>query len=330
VSRRSLTVAVEHWPLNRPFTIARGTKTEAVVVVATITDPPSGARGRGECVPYPRYGESADGVAAMIEASAPAIEAGADREEVGRLLPAGAARNAIDCALWDLEAKLCGRSAAALAGLPVLDAVITAETIAIDTPAAMAAAAALVADRPLLKVKVGGDGVLERVTAVRAAAPRSRLVVDANEGWSAPLLMALMDPLAALGVEMIEQPLPADGDAAIAGLRPPLVLCADESCHGAGDVAGLADRYQAINVKLDKAGGLTEAMRTVEAARRQGLGLMVGCMVATSLAIAPALLLAATADVVDLDGPLWLARDRSPGLAFDRGWIRPAGPALWG
>ncbi len=330
MSSRSLTVAVEHWPLNRPFTIARGTKTEAIVVVVTITDRPSGARGRGECVPYPRYGETVDGVAAMIEALASAIEAGAEREEVGQRLPAGAARNAVDCALWDLEAKLVGHSVATLAGLSVPDAIVTAETIAIDTPSAMAAAAALLADRPLLKVKVGSDDVLERVKAVRVAAPRSRLVVDANEGWSGSLLMALMDPLAALGVEMVEQPLPADGDAVIAGLRPPLVLCADESCRTAGDVGRIADRYQAINVKLDKAGGLTEALRVADAARRHGLGLMVGCMVSTSLAIAPAVLLAGMADVVDLDGPLWLALDRSPGLTFDRGWIRPASPALWG
>jgi L-alanine-DL-glutamate epimerase-like enolase superfamily enzyme len=330
VSRRSLDLAVERWPLKKPFAIARGTKTEAVVVVATITDRESGARGRGECVPYARYGETVDGVVAAIDGVRGAIESGAERAEVERQLPPGAARNALDCALWDLEAKASGRRVADLLGMAAPVAVPTAETIAIEPPEAMAAAAAALADRPLLKVKVGADDVLARLRAVRAAAPRPRIVVDANEGWTAELLVALSEPLARLGVTMIEQPLPAGSDDVIAGFRPPLTLCADESCHTEADVVRLADRYQAVNIKLDKAGGLSGALRTATAARRHGLGIMVGCMVATSLAMAPALLLAASADVVDLDGPLWLRRDRDHGLVFDRGWVGPADTTLWG
>jgi L-alanine-DL-glutamate epimerase-like enolase superfamily enzyme len=328
--KRRLRVGIERWPLARPFAIARGTKREAVIVVAEIVDLEAGARGRGECVPYPRYGETAEGVVAQILAVKDALEAGADRDEINQRLPPGAARNAIDCALWDLAAKRSGRCVRALIGLPPAVAVATAETIVIDEPHAMGAAAARLADRPLLKVKVGDDRVVERIAAVRAAAPRSRLMIDANEGWTAELLLALLEPLAALGVSMIEQPLPAGEDGVLSGLRPPLTLCADESFHVARDVAAMAERYQAVNLKLDKTGGLTQALAAAAAARRSGLSLMVGCMVATSLAIAPALLLADAADVVDLDGPLWLQADRENGLVYRNGWIEPAAPALWG
>lgn len=328
MSRRRCTVAVQTWALARAFTIARGTKTAAEVICVEIDD--DGNVGRGECVPYPRYGETAARVAGDIERLRPAIEAGLSRQELQDLLPAGAARNALDCALWDLEAKASGRRVWELAGLAPPAAIVTAETIAIDSPQAMAAAAARLADRPLLKIKVGADAVLERVGAVREAAPLARLIVDANEGWSGELLMAVCEPLAALGVEVIEQPLRAGDDDAIAGFRPELTLCADESCHTVADLIRLADRYQMVNVKLDKAGGLTGAIALVAAAREHGIGLMIGCMVATSLAIAPAQLLAGQADFVDLDGPLWLAADRQPGLRFEAGWLYPAEPALWG
>lgn len=301
-----------------------------MVVVASIRDLATGRCGRGESVPYGRYGERPETTLAEVEALRPAIEAGADRTEVERLLPAGAARNAIDCALWDLEAKISGRSVAELLGLPAPAPVLTAETIGLGTAEEMAAAGGARADRPLLKVKVGPNNVVECLAAVRQAAPRPRLIIDANEAWSAAQLLALIEPLAALGVSLIEQPLPAGEDRVLAGFRPPLTLCADESCHTAADVARLADRYQAVNVKLDKAGGLTEALRVAAEARQRGLGLMVGCMVSTSLAIAPALLLAANADVVDLDGPLWLREDRQPALHFERGWIAPASRDLWG
>lgn len=325
---RRCTIAVQSWALARPFTIARGTKTDAEVVCVEIDE--GGAIGRGECVPYRRYGETTAGVATDIQRMRSAIETGVTRQELQDLLPAGAARNALDCALWDLEAKASGRPVWELAGLAPPVPSITAETIVIDTPEAMAAAAARLADRPLLKIKVDADAVIERVGAVREAAPLARLIVDANEGWTGELMMQVCEPLAALGVEMIEQPLPADADDSIAGFRPSLTVCADESCHTVADLERLADRYQMVNVKLDKAGGLTAALALAAAAREHGLGLMVGCMVATSLAIAPGQLLAAQADFVDLDGPLWLAADRQPGLRFNAGWLYPAEPGLWG
>jgi len=325
---RALTVSTERWPLERPFTISRGTKSEAAVVVIEIED--HGARGRGECVPYPRYGESTATVTQQIEALSAAIAGGLDRNSLQSALPAGAARNAVDCALWDLEAKQRGRRAWDLAGLAPPPPAVTAETIGLDTPAEMAAAARALADRPLLKIKLGADEVVERVRAVREAAPAARLVVDANEGWTAALLQRSCDALAELGVEMIEQPLPAGEDGALAGLSLPIALCADESCHTAADLPALADRYRMVNIKLDKTGGLTEALRLADTARDAGFAIMVGCMVGTSLAMAPATLLAADAQVVDLDGPLWLAKDREPPLRFDNGTIHPPEPALWG
>ncbi len=325
---RAVKVGVERWPLNRPFTISRGTKTEAEVVIVELEE--DGARGRGECVPYPRYGETAAAVAHQIEALSAAIAGGLDRERLQPLLPAGAARNAVDCALWDLEAKQRGRRAWDIAGLPPPSSVVTAETIGLDTPAEMARAAAGLSDRPLLKIKLGADQVVERVRAVRSAAPMARLVVDANEGWTPELLRQSCAALVDLGVEMIEQPLPAGNDGALDGLALPIVLCADESCHTAADLPSLAGRYGMINIKLDKSGGLTEGLRLAAAARDAGFAIMVGCMVGTSLAMAPATLLGPFAQVVDLDGPLWLARDREPALRFSGGTVAPPEPALWG
>ncbi len=325
---RRLRVRRESWPLARPFSIARGTKTSADVVVAEIED--DGIVGRGECVPYARYGETIEGVVARLEIERGAIADGLDRHALQTRLPAGAARNALDCALWDFDAKAAGRPAWEMAGVAPPQPTVTAETIGLDNPEAMGRAAARLAGRPLLKIKLDGEHIVERVTAVRTAAPKARLIVDANEAWDLARLDAAGPALAALGVAMIEQPLPAACDAALAGYRGPIALCADESMHTAADIAGLAPRYQMVNIKLDKAGGLTEALRAVAAARAAGLGIMVGCMVCTSLAIAPALLLAAAAGVVDLDGPLWLARDRAPALHYRDGLLLPAPAALWG
>ena len=325
-----LTARAERFRLHTPFVIARGVKEAAEVVVAEITD--GVHTGRGECGPNARYGENPAGVVAQIAALAPAVAAGLDRAGLQAALPAGAARNAIDCAFWDLEAKRAGRSAWQLAGqdfapLPVL----TAFTLSIGTPAEMAAAASANAARPLLKIKLGtgaGDG--ERLAAVREAAPKARLIVDANEGWSAADWVALGPQLAAAGVELVEQPLPAAADAALAGLPRPVPLCADESCRDRAGLAGLIGRYDAVNIKLDKTGGLTEALALADAAAVLGLELMVGCMLGTSLAMAPALLVAGRARWVDLDGPLLLAEDRTPPLPVAAGMLGPAAAALWG
>lgn len=326
---RRLAVRHESWPLARPFAIARGMKTAAEVVVAEIDD--GGARGRGECVPYARYGESVEGVVTAIAALAEAIAGGMDRDALQAAVPAGAARNALDCALWDLEAKRADVRAWELAGLPPPQPARVAATLSLDVPAAMAAAAAdaVATGATLLKVKVGGDGVLERLAAVRGAAPGARLVIDANEGWTLALLERLVEPLRGLGVEMIEQPLPAGRDDALAGFASPVPLCADESVHTGADLDRL-EGYGMVNVKLDKTGGLTAALPLVAAARARGLAVMVGCMVSTSLAMAPATLLSEGAAIVDLDGPLWLARDREPALSYAGSLIRPPERALWG
>jgi len=324
----SLTARAETWPLARPFAISRGVKTEARVVVAEVGD--GSHRGLGECVPYARYGETVEAVLAELEAMAEAVAGGLDRAELRSAMPAGAARNALDCALWDLEAKRSGQRAWDLAGLESPGAVVTAETLGIDSPEAMGARAAELAERPLLKVKVDAERVLERMTAVRVSAPTTRLVVDANEAWDIDLLREVAGPLAELDVEMIEQPLPAGDDAALAGFDSPVTLCADESGHGVDDLAGLAGRYRMLNIKLDKTGGLTAALDFAAAARAAGLEIMVGCMVGTSLAMAPALLLAADAKVVDLDGPVWMAEDREAPLVFNNGVIQPPPPELWG
>jgi L-alanine-DL-glutamate epimerase-like enolase superfamily enzyme len=281
-------------------------------------------------VPYARYGESVEGVAAAIQALAPALAAGLDRDGLQTVLPPGAARNALDCAFWDLEAKRAGARAWEIAGLPEPRPVVTAYTLSLDAPAAMRAKAAENADRPLLKIKLGGPGDLDRLRAVREGAPAARLIVDANEGWSPADYAALAPALVALGVELVEQPLPAGDDAALAALARPLPVCADESAHDAASLAALAGRYDMVNLKLDKTGGLTAALAAKAEAERLGLGVMVGCMLASSLAMAPALILAQGAAVVDLDGPLLLARDRDHGIVYDAAGAHPPDRALWG
>jgi len=329
---RRLSARAETWPLAKPFTIARGRKVAAEVVVARIDDDDEARQGWGECVPYPRYGETVAGCLAAIEGVRPAVAAGITRADLARLMPPGAARNAIDCALWDLEAKRHGCRVWDLAGLDPPKPTTTAETISLDTPDAMAVAAARLASRPVIKIKLDADDVAGRVAAVRRSAPRARLIVDANESWSAALLIAVAPALADLGVEMIEQPLPADADDVLADLPAPLplLLCADESCHTRADLDRIVGRYDMINVKLDKTGGLTEALALVGEAGNRSLEIMVGCMVATSLAMAPAMLLAGAARYLDLDGPLWLARDRSPALLSADGRVQPPSPELWG
>ena len=324
----SLTVRLERFPIRGSFRISRGAKTEAAVLVAELRDA-DGRVGRGECVPYARYGESTEGVAAAMEAMTEAFARGMGRRALANAMPAGAARNALDCALWDLEACRTGQPAWQLAGLAPPEPVVTAFTLSIDAPEAMAAAARAVA-RPLLKLKLAGDGAdLDRVAAVHDAAPASRLIVDANEGWGPRDLATLPDAFARLGVEMIEQPLPAGADDALIGFKGPVRLGADESAHGLDGLEELARRYQVVNVKLDKTGGLTEALAVKARAQSLGLDVMVGCMVATSLSMAPALLLAQGADYVDLDGPLLLERDREPGLIYEGARLLPGG-GVWG
>jgi L-alanine-DL-glutamate epimerase-like enolase superfamily enzyme len=324
----ALAVTVERWPIRGGFAISRGAKHEAVVVVAAISD--ERHMGRGECVPYAHYGETVEGVAAAIEACAPAVAHGLSRAELAQLLPPGAARNALDCALWDLEAKRTGRSAAALAGLPPLRPVLTALTLSLGTPEAMAEAARKAHEHPLLKLKLGGAGDIERLRAVRRAVPHARLIADANEAWQPHETESLLAEAAAAGVELVEQPLPAGRDELLAGIARPVPVCADESVHGRASLVALADRYDAVNIKLDKTGGLTEALLVADRARALGLKIMVGSMVATSLAMAPALLVAQGAAFVDLDGPLLLAADRAPGLTYDGGMVFPPQPDLWG
>lgn len=324
----ALRAARETWPLPGEFRISRGARTESVVATVEIEDGPH--RGRGECFPYARYGESVDSVLRQIEDVRSTVQARLSRQALRDLLPPGAARNAIDCALWDLEAKATGRRVWELAGLPEPGVVTTAFTLSLDTPAAMAAAAREAAERPLLKLKLGGADDLDRVAAVHAAAPAADIIVDANEAWTADMVMPLSRALSGHGVTMIEQPLPADADQALADIDHPVPICADESCHTAADVPALAGRYDMVNVKLDKTGGLTEAIDLVRAARAAGLDLMVGCMVGTSLAMAPATLIAGAARYVDLDGPLLLARDRDPGLRYDGSRLHPPTPDIWG
>lgn len=323
----TLSVRIERFPIAGAFTIARGSKTEAVVVLAELAD---GAMvGRGECVPYARYGETVDGVAELITSLAPEIAAGLGRAGLQDRLPPGAARNAIDCAFWDLEAKQAGRRAFELAGLAAPAPVTTAYTISLGTADAMADAARA-AGRPLLKLKLGAEGDAERLAAIRKAVPDSALIIDANEGWTAANLEANLAACAGVGVTLVEQPLPAADDGLLERIIRPVPVCADESAHGLAGLAHLTGRYDAINIKLDKTGGLTEALALAEAAREAGLDIMVGCMVATSLAMAPAMLLAGSARYVDLDGPLLLARDREPALHYEGSLVYPPKPELWG
>ncbi len=324
----TLRVRSERWPIAGAFTISRGSKTEAEVVVAELAD--GVFTGRGECTPYPRYGETTPGVAAAIADCAAAIARGMDRAALQVALPAGAARNALDCAFIDLEAKRAGVPAHQLLGIAPPRPCVTAYTISFAPPDQMAQAAGAAAGRPLLKIKLGGAGDPERITAVRRAAPVADLIVDANEGWRPDNLTDNMAACAAAGVTLIEQPLPAADDGALAAITRSVPVCADESVHDRATLKALAGKYDAVNIKLDKAGGLTEALALAAEAQRLGFELMVGCMVATSLAVAPAMLLAASARVVDLDGPLLLARDRPDGLRFDGSVVHPASPALWG
>ena len=322
-----LSIKVERWPIAGRFAISRGAKREAAVVVATMTD--GKFTGRGECVPYARYGETVPGVFATIASLTPRIKAGLDRAELQQALPPGAARNALDCAFWDLEAKRAGRRAYELAGLAAPEPVSTAYTISLDTPDAMAEAAAK-SKLPLLKLKLGAPGDPERLRAVREAAPKATLVVDANEGWRADDLAGNFAACVAARVKLIEQPLPADDDAALAAIERSITVCADESVHDRASLAKLVGKYDAVNIKLDKAGGLTEALALAAQARKTGFKLMVGSMVSTSLGVAPALLLASWAKFVDLDGPLLLARDRPDGLRYDGAVLHPPDAALWG
>ena len=321
----TIDVDVETWPIAGEFVIARGAKREAVVVVVRVSD--GTVAGRGECVPYARFGETVESVRTAILAQAHVTS----RTALLKQMPAGAARNALDCALWDYEAKRSGTSVAALAGLERLDALTTAYTISLDTPGNMAAKAAHAAQTmPLLKIKLGGEGDADRMRQIRAACPRARLIADANEAWTPALLPELMTIAAETGFGLIEQPLPADQDAALAQIRRDVPVCADESLHTRSDLHRLRGRYDAVNIKLDKAGGLTEALALAETARTLGFKIMVGCMVATSLAIAPAVLLAQGASWVDLDGPLLLARDRESPLRYEGALLYPASPQLWG
>ncbi len=324
----TLRCAVETFPIAGRFVIARGAKTEARVVTVTITA--DDAVGRGECVPYARYGETVESVVAAIESVRPAIEAAPNRPALQALLAAGAARNAIDCALWDHEAKQTGVPAFARAGVVRSEPVTTAFTISVDTPDAMAAAAARAAARPLLKIKLAGAGDRDRLAAVRAAAPQATLIVDANEAWTPTDLEPMMALCADLRVALVEQPLPAGEDAPLAEFAHFVPVCADESVHDRNGLAALRTRYDAVNIKLDKTGGLTEALAVAAEAEALGFQLMVGCMVGTSLAMAPALMLAGRAAFVDLDGPLLLAQDRPGGLTYEGSTIMPARTDLWG
>ncbi|MGE7153349.1 N-acetyl-D-Glu racemase DgcA [Methylorubrum rhodesianum] len=323
-----LTVAVERFPIAGSFTISRGSRTEAVVVVATVED--GAFRGRGECVPYARYGETVESVTAALEEQAEWIAGRGGRFDLaGRMRP-GAARNALDCAFWDLEAKRTGRPAYELADVAAPVPVTTAYTLSLGDPEAMEDAARRAAHRPLLKVKLGGRGDPERIAAVRRGAPESRLIVDANEAWTPETIRDNLLACAAAGVALIEQPLPAGEDGLLAEIDRTIPICADESLHDRAGLDALAERYDAINIKLDKAGGLTEALKLAQEARARGFEIMVGCMVGSSLAMAPAMLIAHHAAYVDLDGPLLLARDREPALRYEGSTVHPPLPELWG
>lgn len=318
----------DRFALARPFRISRGVKTAADVVTVTLCE--GEHEGRGEGVPYPRYGESVESVMAQLGVVAGAIEGGADRDELLALLRPGAARNAVDCALWDLEATRAGRSVAALIGAPEPSPIATALTVVIDAPDAMAAAARAVASAPLLKVKVDASDPASAVRAVRAAAPAAALIVDPNESWNELVLRATMPVLEECRVAVLEQPVPAGEDDWLESYDSPIPICADEAIHTIAELDRVAARYDAVNIKLDKAGGLTAALELARAVRARGLKLMSGCMVCSSLGIAPALHVARLADWADLDGPLWLAEDRAGGVTAENGWLRPPAPGFWG
>lgn len=317
----------EIWPLREPFRISRGSRTEARVVVVTVGD--GKHTGRGEGVPLARYNQSITSVSAQIESMQG--EKNLDRQSLQQLLPAGAARNALDCAFWDLEAKASGKRVWELANITIVPEVETSFTISLDIPEKMGAAAKANANLPVLKLKLGGDNLdLARIEAVRATAPVARLLIDANESWSPEHYQKIIPALKQLGVELIEQPFPANADDVLETLDHPVPICADESCHTSTDLSRLTNRYEVVNVKLDKTGGLTEALRLCERARAAGFKLLIGCMVSTSLGMAPARMLASTADYVDLDGPLLLARDRENLLSYHDSKIGIPPRELWG
>jgi L-Ala-D/L-Glu epimerase len=324
----ALAARIERWPIAGSFTISRGAKTEAVTVVVQVAR--DGHIGHGECVPYPRYGETPKATLAALLSMQDALARGLDRQALQAAMPPCAARNALDCALLDLEAKISGRRVWDLLGRPAPRACTTAYTISLGSPEVMAAATAKAAHRPLLKIKLGGDGDGERIAAVRKSAPESELIVDANEAWTPENLEQNLAECAKAGVTLVEQPLPAGQDEALASIRRPLAVCADESVHDRVSLEGLRERYDAVNIKLDKTGGLTEALAMADAAHAHGFEIMVGCMVSTSLSMAPAMLLTRQARFVDLDGPLLLARDCDDGLRYDGSLIYPPEPALWG
>ena len=318
----------ESWLIEGSFTISRGSRTHANVVVVELQQEQH--IGRGECVPYAHYGESIESVIAELALLKEKIEAGLTREQIQSLLPAGAARNALDCAYWDLACKKSGQRIWQQLEITEPTPLITAFTLSLDTPEKMKLAAIKNAHRPLLKLKLAGEGDVERVTAVREGSPDARIIVDANEGWNEEQYLAMVPELVKLGVEMIEQPFPADNDAALEHLPRPITLCADESCHDRSSLANIIGRYDMINIKLDKTGGLTEAIALKEEAEKAGLQIMVGCMLATSLAMAPAFMVAQNVQVVDLDGPLLLAEDRQPGIKFDDSLMNVYQAELWG
>ncbi|WP_027052002.1 N-acetyl-D-Glu racemase DgcA [Mesorhizobium erdmanii] len=325
---RVISVEAERFPIAGTFTISRGSKTEAEVITCTISQ--DGHSGRGECVPYKRYGETMDGVHAAIEAMREPVASGIGRTALLGAMPAGAARNAVDCALWDLEAKISGKPVANAIWPASPHPLETAYTLSLGEPEAMAAQARANAGRPLLKVKIGGDNDIARIRAVRQAAPRSRIILDANEGWTDDNIVANLAFAAEQGIALVEQPLPAGQDEILRHIAHPLPICADESVHEAKNLETLVGLYDAVNIKLDKSGGLTAALLLRDRARELGFGIMVGCMVGTSLAMAPAVLLAQDADFVDLDGPLLLARDRVPGLVYQGSLVSPPDRQLWG
>ena len=326
--RRTLHAQHDRFPLTHPFRIARGVKTAADVITVTILE--RDVVGQGEGVPYPRYGESVDTTLAQIQEVRALVESGGERTDFLRAMEPGAARNAIDCALWDLESRRSGRDVAAMIGAPAPERLPSALTIVIDTPEAMARATAIVAHAPLLKVKVDANDPEAQIRAVRAAAPQAALIVDPNESWDRKLVEAMQPLLAELRVALLEQPVPAGKDAWLEGFRPAVPICADESVHVAADLETIARRYQVVNVKLDKSGGLTAGLELAHAARARGLGLMTGCMVSSSLSIAPALHVARMSDFVDLDGPIWLREDRPGGVRDEGGLLNPPAAGFWG
>ncbi|MEI9537718.1 L-Ala-D/L-Glu epimerase [Enterobacter cancerogenus] len=316
---RSVKVYEEAWPLHTPFVISRGSRSEASVVVVEIEE--EGVKGVGECTPYPRYGESLASVMAQIMNLVPELQTGLTRDALQQRLPAGAARNAIDSALWSLDAAQQQSSLSAILGVTLPESIVTAQTVVIGEPEQMAASAKALYETGarLLKVKLDDRSLSERMVAIRAAVPQATLIVDANESWHSEGLAARCQLLADLGVAMLEQPLPANEDAALENFIHPLPICADESCHTRDSLSQLKGRYEMVNIKLDKTGGLTEALALAQAAREEGFGLMLGCMLCTSRAIGAALPLANQVRFADLDGPTWLAVDVSPALSFSTG-----------